>query len=233
MIGWDKMRGLSDFEKYKILRPIIGGAEYDENEFPIIRKTVLDENEWTGIKAVNLQNARPSPMNQSSILLMFSYDSRLIALWNNPLKKVPLFQSYYAVASPDFSIYPGMNINDIRQNIYMSRWLGRTWQNYGCKVYPTIGWYKSDTYDICFSAVEKGSIVVISTLGCLSNKEVFLQGFKEMKKRLQPSLIVVFGEMIDGMTGKFVNFRYQDSFRTKYYQFNLDGISQIYEISEA
>ena len=136
------MRGLSDFEKYKILRPIIGGAEYDENEFPIIRKTVLDENEWTGIKAVNLQNARPSPMNQSSILLMFSYDSRLIALWNNPLKKVPLFQSYYAVASPDFSIYPGMNINDIRQNIYMSRWLGRTWQNYGCKVYPTIGWYK-------------------------------------------------------------------------------------------
>nr|MBQ5527234.1 DUF4417 domain-containing protein [Succinivibrionaceae bacterium] len=92
---------------------------------------------------------------------------------------------------------------------------------------------KSDTYDICFSAVEKGSIVVISTLGCLSNKEVFLQGFKEMKKRLQPSLIVVFGEMIDGMTGKFVNFRYQDSFRTKYYQFNLDGISQIYEISEA
>ena len=162
MIGWDKMRGLSDFEKYKILRPIIGGAEYDENEFPIIRKTVLDENEWTGIKAVNLQNARPSPMNQSSILLMFSYDSRLIALWNNPLKKVPLFQSYYAVASPDFSIYPGMNINDIRQNIYMSRWLGRTWQNYGCKVYPTIGWYKSDTYDICFSAVEKGSILVIS-----------------------------------------------------------------------
>lgn len=113
------MRGLSDFEKYKILRPIIGGAEYDENEFPIIRKTVLDENEWTGIKAVNLQNARPSPMNQSSILLMFSYDSRLIALWNNPLKKVPLFQSYYAVASPDFSIYPVMNINDIRQNIYI------------------------------------------------------------------------------------------------------------------
>lgn len=115
---------------------------------------------------------------------------------------------------------------------YMSRWLGKTWQNYGCTVYPTIGWALPDTYDLALSGVEKGSIVVISTLGCQNNPEIFLQGFNEMKRRIAPSLIIVYGDMIDGMTGRFVNFKYSDAFSKEFFQLSIEGVSQVFEIKE-
>jgi len=226
------INGLSDYEKYRTLRPIIGECELDTNGFPIINKTEYREEDWCNIGVTGLQNISPKKKNNNLILLMFNYDYRLIKLWNNPLKKVGLFQAFYAIATPDFSIYPSMNINDVRHNVYMSRWLGKTWQNYGCTVYPTIGWSLPDTYDIAFGGVEKGGIVVISTLGCHNRTEVFLQGFYEMKKRLSPSLIVVYGNMIDGMTGRFVNFQYSEAFSSDSFQLSIEGISKVFEIKE-
>lgn len=226
------INNLSDYEKFRVLRPIIGDSEFDENGFPIIKKTKFDSEMWNNIKAVGIQNASVKNSNAESLLLMFNYDYKLMRLWNHPLKKIALFKTYFAISTPDFSVYPQMNINDIRHNIYMSRWLGRTWQNYGCTVYPTIAWCLPDTYDLCFGAIEKGTIVVISTLGCQGNKEVFLEGFNEMKRRIEPPLIIVFGDMIEGMTGKFVNFKYKDAFNNNNYQLKFDGFSQIFEIKE-
>lgn len=226
------IKGLSDYEKYRVLRPVIGEYKTDDNGFPIINKTEYCESDWSNIGITGLQNISSKRNNGNMILHMFNYDYRLMNLWNSPLKKVGLFQSFYAIATPDFSIYPQMNINDIRHNIYMSRWLGKTWQNYGCTVYPTIGWALPDTYDLALSGVERGSIVVISTLGCQNNAEVFLHGFNEMKHRIAPSLIIVYGDMIDGMTGKFVNFKYSDAFSREYFQLSIEGISQVFEIKE-
>lgn len=227
------IKGLSDYEKYKVLRPVIGEHQLDENGFPIINKTEFREKEWHNIGVTGLQNASPKKKNDNMVLLMFNYDYRLLNLWNTPLKKIGLFQSFYAISTPDFSIYPRMNINDVRHNVYMSRWLGKTWQNYGSTVYPTIGWALPDTYDIVFGGVEKGGIVVISTLGCHNNTEVFLKGFNEMKKRLTPSLIIVYGDMIEGMTGRFVNYKYSDAFSRDSFQLRIEGISQVFEIKEA
>ena len=226
------INGLNEYEKFKVLRPIIGGAELDDNGFPIISKEEFVERDWCNLNAIGLQNLSSKADYKDFILLMFNYDYRLNTLWNNPLKKVGLFQNFYAIGTPDYSIYPQMNINDIRHNVYMSRWLGKTWQNYGCKVYPTIGWALPDTYDIVFGGVEKGSIVILSTLGCQNNEEVFLSGFFEMKRRLEPSLIIVYGDMIDGMTGKFVNFKYTDAFSKKTRQLRLEGLSQVFEYKE-
>lgn len=225
-------KGISEYEKYKVIRPIIGESKYDVNGFPIISKSNLESQRWENINVVGIQNAAPEDINNNSLLLMFNDDYRLLRMWNNPLKYVALFQTYYAISTPGFSFSPDMNINVIRNNVFMSRWLGKTWQNYGCNVYPTIGWCLPDTYDICLSAVEEESIVVISTLGCKNNREIFLKGFNEMKKRLKPRLIIVYGDMIEGMTGRFVNFRYKDVLNTKYYQYHLQGISQIFEIGE-
>lgn len=227
------IKGLSEYEKYKVLRPVIGESKLDEYGFPILDKEELVLKDWEDMNAVGIQNASPKSASKDTVVLMFNYDHKLLSLWNNPLKKVGLFTGYYAVATPDYSIYPQMNINDIRHNNYMARWLGKTWQNYGCVVYPTITWWSPDTYDICFSGYAKGSIVVISTIGCQENKDVFLQGFNEMKRRISPSLIIVYGDMIDGMTGRFVNYKYEDTFQKNYHQMTLPGITKIFEIKEA
>lgn len=229
------IKGLTEYEKYKVIRPVIGDCTYDRYGMPVLKKTNLSTLNWEGLKAIGIQNASPKTSNPNTIVMMFSYDKKLLALWNNPLKKVPLFQGFAAVGTPDFSIYPTMNTNEIRHNIYMSRWLGVTWQNYHCRVLPTVGWALPDTYDICFSGLEKGSVVIISTIGCQDHKEEFLNGFKEMKKRIEPPLIIVFGDMISGMTGNFLNFRYTEVFcrKEKYEQLRIDGIPRVFTIKEA
>lgn len=228
------INGLSNYEKYKVLRPIIGDCQYDKYEIPIIKKTELNAIDWENAKIIGVQNASAKMSDQSTIVVMFNYDNKLVSLWNAPLKKIGLFQGFAAVCSPDFSIYPNMNINEISHNIYMSRWLGVTWQNFGCTVLPTVGWAKPDTFDLCFSGLEYGSIVVISTIGCHENIEDFLTGFNELQKRINPPLILVFGDMIKGMTGTFINYRYKDSFaydkRNK--QLRLNEVSQIFTIKE-
>ena len=125
-----------------------------------------------------------------------------------------------------------MNMNDIRHNVYMNRWLGVTWQNYGVSIIPTIGWAGKHTYDVCLSGVEFGTPVVISTLGCQTHKKDFLDGFNEMKKRINPSIIIVFGDMIDGMTGRFLHFKYIDSFNKKNRQQPFKGMLGVFEIKE-
>lgn len=227
------IKGLSEFEKYKVIRPIIGECEYDNFGFPIIKKPDIRSIDWDNVVLKGVHNLSKRDDNSHMIVHMFRYDKNLISLWNNPLKKIALFRTCAAIATPDFSIYPNMNINDIRHNVYMSRWLGCTWQNYGVTVLPTIGWAGKETYEMCFSAVERGTPVIISTLGCQNHIEEFLPGFNAMKQQISPPIIVVVGDMLEGMTGKFLNFKYKDTFSQKHIQLKLDGFSSVFEIKEA
>lgn len=225
------INGLDEYEKYKVIRPILRDWEYDKYEMPIIKKIGIDEINWDNIDALGYQNLSKNKNNANNLILMFNYDNVLLPLWNSPLKKIALFKTCAAIATPDFSIYPSMNYNEIRHNIYMNRWLGCTWQSYGCTVFPTVGWAKSDTYDICFSGLEYGSIPIISTLGCQKNTDDFLAGFNEMKARINPPLIVVYGDMINGMTGTFCNFRYNEAFNQEFKQLKLEPIFTIKEVA--
>lgn len=225
-------KGLTEYEKYKVIRPIIGGCNFDKYSMPIIKKTNTDSIDWDNLTIQGAQNLSKKQDNSCSLVHMFLDDKKLLAYWNNPLKKIALFQTCAAVATPDFSFYSTMNYNDIRHNVYKSRWLGCTWQNYGVCVIPTVGWAGKDTFDICFSAIEVGSPVIISTLGCQTHPKEFLIGFNEMKRRINPQLIIVFGDIIHGMTGRFVIFRYADALNTGHIQMKLDGISAVFEIRE-
>ena len=228
------IKGLDEYEKLKVVRTIIGDCKYDNLKMPIIKKTDLDSLDWEHLKVLGIQNASPKNISKDTLVLMFNYDKKLLPLWNDPLKKIGMFQGYGAVATPDFSIYSNMNENEIRHNVFMSRWLGVLWQNYNCTVLPTIGWATPETYDICFSGLEYGSVVVISTLGCQNNVKEFLAGFRELKTRINPPLIIVFGDMMDGMTGSFLHFKYKEAFikNNAYEQLYFEGISKIFTIEE-
>ncbi len=230
--GGTMIKGLTEEEKYKVLRPIIGECERDEFEMPIIRKTEMDAIDWEKLKIIGLQNASTKTADKNTLVTMFNYDKQLLRLWNDPLKKVGLFQGFAAIATPDYSISSQMDTIELSHNVYMSRWLGVTWQNYNNTVLPTIGWDEPSSYDISFSGVEKNSVVIVSTLGCQGRPDVFLEGFNEMKRRIEPPLIIVVGDMIDGMTGSFINFKYEDCFSptAKYDQMQLEGVSRIFTV---
>lgn len=226
------IKGLTEEEKYKVVRPIIGDCDYDEFGIPIIRKTPVSVIDWNKLSAISFKSASVKTSDRNTLVLMHAYDKELMRLWNNPLKYVGLYQGFAAVGSPDFSCYPSMNPNVIRYNVFMSRWLGVTWQNYNITVLPTAIWGTPDTYDICFGSIERGSVVIVSTIGCERHPNIFLDGFREMKKRIAPPLIIVVGNLIDGMTGTFLQFKYSDSFSTRYKQMEIEGISKLFTIEE-
>ena len=226
------IRGLTEYEKYQVIRPLWKEHTLDKYDFPIInrpRQTV----EWDNLTATHFKNLSVKRDNSNTVALMFSYDKRLLSLWNNPLKHIPLFQMCAAVATPDFSAYSTMNSNDIRHNVYKARWLGCTWQDYGCNVFPTIGWAGKDTLDICLSGIERGCPVIISTVGCKEHQDDFLWGFDAMKERIAPPVIIVYGDMLPGMTGTFLNVRYTDAFDRKAQQLRMDIIPNVFSIEEA
>lgn len=226
------IKGLSEYEKYRVIRPVIGGCDLDNQDMPVIRRTPEKSIDWENLAITGFKNMSKKHNNANTLIHMFSFDKDLMTLWNQPLKRIPMFQTCAAVAPPDFSAYTSMNPNEIRHNVYKARWLGCTWQNYGCTVLPTVGWADARTYDVCFSGIEQGSPVVISTLGCKGNTEGFLAGFNEMKKRLMPSIIIVYGDMIKGMSGKFIHFNYQDSFVTNASQLHMECVPKILIIEE-
>lgn len=226
------IHGLSEEEKFKVIRPLLGNHILDQYSMPVIHRTSEEQVDFENMIPVGIQNLTTKENNSKKLVLPFNYDKNLLKYWKDPMKYIPRFQSVMAIGTPDYSVYPGMNKNEIQHNIFMSRWLGCLWQSYRCIVLPVISWWGEDTYDICFSGIEKNSIVIISTLGCRENQEVFFNGFEEMKNRISPPLIIVYGNMLDGMTGRFINIKYTEAFNKKkqeYEQLSLFKESNIFE----
>lgn len=230
-------KGLTSYEKFKVLRPLNDDFKLDKFGIPTMNKVEIASLNFERAKPTNLSNLLNKKDNSDKLVFPFNYDKVINKYWDDPLKYIPLFQTVMGIGTPDYSLYSNMNINEIRHNIYKNRWLGCTWQSYGINAVPTIGWALQDTYDICFSGVTQGSVVMISTIGCQSNVGAFLDGYNEMKKRLCPSLIIVYGDMIPGMTGTFANYAYTDCFNEtlknkEINQIKLFELSPIFELSE-
>lgn len=105
-----------------------------------------------------------------------------------------------AVISPDFSTYYDMPRIMQIWNIYRSRAIGYYLTTFGIKVIPNVRWTDKRSYKYAFSGIHVGSIVSVGTLGCSkSSKDIFLliQGFIELIQRIKPSLIIIYGPIID------------------------------------
>ena len=141
---------------------------------------------------------------------------------------------FLLVQTPDFSTYINMNRKEIEHNVFKARWMGAWAQYFHYRLLITAVWGGPETYDLCFSGIPYGVPVVISTVGCLKCKDSFLQGFNEMKKRINPSLIIVRGPLIEGMTGNFIFVDFKDTFNINQdvEQLTLFNLSKIITIKE-
>ena len=84
------IKGLSEYEKYKVLRPVVGEHQLDENGFPIINKTEFHEKEWQNIGVTGLQNASPKKKNDNMVLLMLDVYKRQHSEYVGSLKETTL-----------------------------------------------------------------------------------------------------------------------------------------------
>lgn len=144
--------------------------------------------------------ARTESRPEDKILHCFVDDYQFVRLWNQPDRYLPMLRRFSAVLSPDFSAYTDMPMAMQIYNHYRKHWLAAYWQLHGITVYPTISWSTPDSYDWCFDGEPEGGIVAVSSVGTQKNEEskrLFLQGYEEMIKRLDPKFVIFYGKVPD------------------------------------
>jgi hypothetical protein len=129
----------------------------------------------------------------------FLDDYRFETVWSRPVKALEALAPYRTLLSPDFSHYRDWPLMLQLWNTYRNRWCGRFWQDQGFTVIPTVSWSTADSYDFCFLGLPRRSLVAVSAVGVDLNSpldyQLFVDGFSEMVRRLEPQVVLSYGRL--------------------------------------
>jgi hypothetical protein len=146
----------------------------------------------------------------------YIYDSKFKYLIANIKSDMKKFRLRDGVITPDYSLISNRSISILHMQTFFSRAVGCYLQKNGISVIPNVRWCDERTYDFCFLGIPEGTIVSISTLGCIKTKlekEYFVKGLSEMLIRLQPTDVVVYGSNSDCLFERF-----QDKTKFHFYE---------------
>lgn len=104
---------------------------------------------------------------------------------------------YFATLSADFSLFASWPAAVQIWNTYRSRWLGRSWQERGCNVIPTMDWSDEATSGFCFDGVPPDQVLSISVADLRRShvEQRFCDGLDAMLERLSPRLLLIYGRL--------------------------------------
>lgn len=142
----------------------------------------------------------------------FYYDDyKFMSAWREPEKYIERLRRFKAVVSPDFSLYTDFPRALQILSCYRRQWVGAYWQMQGLEVIPDVVWGDKESFNYCFEGIPRKSTVAVSTVGVKNNKDwngtdgsVFRDGYLEMMNRLEPTTIIFYGDMIDGLPGNII-----------------------------
>ena len=137
----------------------------------------------------------------------FIDDYQFNRVWAQPDAYLDRLRRFQAVCSPDFSTYTDFPRAVQIYNHYRKHWLGAYWQEHGITVIPTISWSDYSSFDWCFDGEPVGGMVAVSSVGTQNNpvtQELFITGYREMMDRLEPSTVIMYGNVPDDCYGNIV-----------------------------
>lgn len=153
----------------------------------------------------------------------FIDDYRFNRLWSMPDRYLPMLQQFRCVMTPDFSMYTDFPKAMQIYNHYRKHWIGAYLQENGIDVIPTIGWSDESSYEWCFDGEPAHGVVAVSSVGTQQSKrtkELFIQGYKEMVRRLEPETIIFYGNVPEECTENIVRIR---AFSEKFKEAKCNG----------
>ena len=167
---------------------------------PVLRPVHLDQRlEW-----IRFNHALKEPRRDRYGVHFFIDDYLFQRAWHDPPRYALFLRQFPAVMTPDFSMFTDYPKAVQIYNHWRKHQLGAYWQRVGMTVVPTIGWIDRNSYAWCFDGEPEGSTVAVSSVGTQKNpgiRRMFLAGYKEMLTRLQPSKIILFGDVPDACQG--------------------------------
>ncbi len=156
--------------------------------------------------------------NRNGTAHFFLDDYRFERCWKNPDSQIKELEKYDGVLSPDFSMYTNYPKAMQIWQVYRNRWCTKYWQSLGMKVIPTVSWSDESSYDFAFLGIPKNSVVAIGTVGVLNDdysKHLFMSGFKEMLKQLEPKEILIYVNRLQELDG-YKNIRWFEPYFNKW-----------------
>lgn len=170
-----------------------------------------------GCEFISFNYARACNDRQDKGIHFFVDDYQFNRLWTDIDRYVPMLQQFRYVMSPDFSTYTDFPLAIQIYNHYRKHWVGAYLQEAGISVIPTISWSTPDSFSWCFDGEPVGGTVAVSSVGCMNGKEkktLFVSGYQEMVKRLQPETIIFYGNVPEECLGNIVRIKaFQDKFK--------------------
>ena len=172
---------------------------------PKIEPTSYKECEFIGF---NYANTCKKPDGKG--LHFFLDDYQFLRLWTHPDKYISMLSKFEYVMSPDFSTYTDFPKALQIYNHFRKHWLGAYMQMYGIDVIPTISWSDRESFEWCFDGEPVGGVVAVSSVGVMNSKEwkaLFVDGYNEMLKRLEPETVLFYGQVPEECTGNIVKIK--------------------------
>lgn len=186
----------------------------DRMQFPIVNFYGFPEikaTQTTGNKFLRFADWKEVDNPEEYIAHFFYDDYKFMSAWREPDKYLDRLMKFKAVISPDFSLYTDFPRALQILSCYRRQWCGAFWQHMGIDVIPDVIWGDEESYDYCFEGIPVGGTVAVSSVGvknddAWNNKvdSLFKKGFDEMMKRIQPTTILYYGDMIDGLEGNII-----------------------------
>jgi hypothetical protein len=140
--------------------------------------------------------------NEDGAVHFFLDDYRFETVWSRPRKALAALAPYRTLLSPDFSLYRDWPLMLQMWNVYRNRWCGAFWQSQGFTVIPTVSWSTAESYDFCFLGLSRRSVVAVSAVGVRLDDPLegylFREGFREMADRLEPAVVLAYGQLPAG-----------------------------------
>lgn len=134
------------------------------------------------------------------------HDWKFDKVYVKPDEEIEKLKQYYALLTPDFSLFTDMPLTLQIQSVFKNRWCGAYWQSQGLRVIPTVAWGDDRTFEFCFDGIEQGSIVAVCTYYRENCEDDFMPGYNEMLKRIKPSAVICYDEPFESMKGNIISF---------------------------
>ena len=168
-------------------------------DMPIIKKQNIDINKvdlWCYTKT-KLNDTE----NKNKTIHFFTYDWLFENVYDKPELAMQKLSQYYAVLTPEFSLYWDMPKALQIYSTFKNRWCGAYFQKFGLNVISTICCAGENSYEFCFDGIEEGSVVAVSTYCREEYKDEFIKSYNKMLEIIKPSGIICYGTPFDEMKG--------------------------------
>lgn len=156
---------------------------------------------------IQFKKAKKCP-NKRQYVHFYMHDKEFSTVLTATKEYIDLLKLFDGAITPDCSMGIGQAPCLQQANTYMNRAVGFYLQKNGIPVIPNVRWSDESSFDYCFLGIPKGSMVSVSTHGCITSRQerqMFKTGMDAMLTAIQPKAVLVHGYMPDDIFGEYRN----------------------------